>query len=558
MRIKSSMVAISVVAALALTACGSSSENNGGTSPAPGNPGERAALTIAKPDGTIAVENNNPWIGDSSALKLGYVNAIFEPLAIVNLVDTSQPVVPWLASEFEWTDGNTKLVVTARDGVTWNDGTPFTAEDIAFTFELTQNTPEIDTGALGITEVSLDGNTVTISFENSMFVKQDRVLHRFIVPKHIWEGVDDVTTEINLNPVGTGPYTLTSFTDQSVTLSARDDYWGGELAVPTLYYVSYADNTALATALASGDADWAQAVIPNVKSAYLDKDLEHNVNWPASGLSIDTMFVNTTKKPFSDVAFRKAVNMVVDRGQHVVIAREGNAPLITSITGLPPAGEGYVAPEFAGQVYRVDVEGARKVLEDAGYTWSGETLIDPDGDAVTFALSVPTGWTDYVTGISLISESVKALGVEAAVETPDVDTWWGAKSNGELDAFLHWTDGGATPFDLYSGQMDGRFLQPIGEYADFNFGRYDNPEATAALANFVNAQSDAERAEYLAIIQRIFVEDVPTIPIGTRPNVVQYNTRNYVGWPSEDNPFVNADPTQPSAVLVLTSLRPAN
>ncbi len=558
MRIKSSMVALSVVAALALTACGSSSENNGGTSPAPGNPGGGASLTIAKPDGTIAVENNNPWLGDSSALKLGYANAIFEPLAIVNMIDTSQPVVPWLASEFEWTDGNTKLTVTARDGVKWNDGEDFTAADIAFTFELIQNNPEIDNAALGITDVSVEGSTVTISFENSMFVKQDRVLHRFIVPKHIWENVDDLTAEVNLNPVGTGPYTLTSFTDQSVTLSARDDYWGGELAVPTLYYVSYADNTALATALASGDADWAQAVIPNVKSAYLDKDLDHNVNWPAAGLSIDTMFINTTKKPFNDVAFRQAVNMVVDRNQHVVIAREGNAPLITSVTGLPPAGEGYVAPEFAGQVYKVDVEGARALLENAGYSWSGTTLIDPDGDAVTFTLSVPTGWTDYVTGISLISESMKSLGVDAAVDTPDVDTWWGAKSNGEFDAILHWTDGGATPYDLYSNQMDGRFLQPIGEYADFNFGRYDNPEATEALNSFVNAQSDAERAQYLAVIQRIFVEDVPAIPIGTRPNVVQYNTRNYVGWPGPDNPFVSADPTQPSAVLVLTSLRPAN
>ncbi|GMA36441.1 ABC transporter substrate-binding protein [Demequina litorisediminis] len=97
------------------------------------------------------------------------------------------------------------------------------------------------------------------------------------------------------------------------------------MAVPTLFYVSYNDNTALTTALANGDADWAQAFIPNVQSAYLDKD-ENNVYWAPAGLGIDTMFVNTTTAPFDDLAFRKAVNMVVDRTQHQAIAREGGVP----------------------------------------------------------------------------------------------------------------------------------------------------------------------------------------------------------------------------------------
>ena len=557
MRIKSSMIVATVVTALALSGCsGSDSNDNGSAAPA-AKPG--AALTIAKPDGAITTESNNPWVANASAMTLGYINAILEPLAIVNLINPSDPVKPWLASKIEWSTDYKSVTLTARDGVTWNDGEAFTADDIAFTFQMFIDHPELDTAALGLTSVTEDGDTVTLNFENGMYAKQDKVLHKLIVPKHIWENVADPTTDINSNPVGTGPYTLTQFTTQSVELTARDDYWGGDLAVPKLYYVSYNDNTSLTTALANGDADWAQAFIPNVKSAYLDKDSDHNVYWAAAGLGVDAMFVNTTTKPFDDVAFRQAVNMVVDRTQHQAIAREGGVPELTSITGLPtPAGDSYIIDAYKGKNYTVDVDGARKVLEDAGYTWNGDTLVDPDGTDVTFQLTVPQGWSDYVTGISLIADEVKALGVAATVDTPDSDTWWAAKSNGDFQAILHWTDTGVTPYDLYSDMMDGRWLMPIGESANYNFGRYDNPEATAALAKYADAADDATRTEAMAEIEKIFVEQVPAMPIGTRPFIGEYNTRNYTGWPSADDPYTNPDPTQPSAVLILTSLKPAS
>ncbi len=557
MRIKSSMIVVSVVTALALSGCSGTDANDDGSAGPAAEPG--AALTIAKPDGAIATESNNPWVGDSSGLKLGYINEILEPLAIVNTINPSDPVIPWLASDIQWSDDYKSVTVTARDGVKWNDGEDFTADDIAFTYQMFIDHPELDTAALALTSVTEDGDQVTLNFENPMYVKTDKVLHRFIVPQHIWENVSDPATETNMDPVGTGPYVLSQFTSQSVELTARDDYWGGDLAVPTLYFVSYNDNTALTTALANGDADWAQAFIPNVQSAFIDKDADHNVYWPAAGLGVDTMFVNTTTKPFNDVAFRKAVNMVLDRKQHQAIAREGGVPELTSITGLPtPVGDSFILDEFQGKNYTIDVDGARKVLEDAGYTWNGDQLVDPDGEDVTFALQVPQGWSDYVTGISLIADEVAPLGVTPQVNTPDADTWWADKSNGNFQAILHWTDSGLTPWDLYSDIMDGRWLMPVGEAANFNFGRYDNPEATAALAAYANATSDSDRADALATIEKIFVEDVPAMPIGTRPSIAEYNTRNYVGWPGPDDPYVNPDPTQPTAVYILTQLKPAS
>lgn len=150
------------------------------------------------------------------ASRLGYINAILEPLAIVNLVDPSKPTTPWLASEIKWADDYKSVELTARDGVKWNDGQAFSADDIAFTFDLFMKNKDLDTAALGLTGVKADGNKVTLSFENSMFVKQDKVLHKQIVPKHIWEKVADPAKETNLKPVGTGPYTLKQFSTQSV------------------------------------------------------------------------------------------------------------------------------------------------------------------------------------------------------------------------------------------------------------------------------------------------------------------------------------------------------
>ncbi|KLN35295.1 ABC transporter substrate-binding protein [Cellulosimicrobium cellulans] len=555
MRLKASAIALGIATALVLTGCSSTGGNNDDETT---GSGAGAALTIAKPDGAIATESNNPWIGDSSALKLGYVNAIYEPVGIVNVVNPSDEVRPWLASEITWSEDYTSVTLTTREGVKWSDGKDLTADDIAYSYQILVDTPELNTAALDIKDVAVDGDKVTVTFGTPMFAKQDKVLHRFVVPKHVWEGVADPTTETNPDPVGTGPYTLTSFSTESVQLDARDDYWGGELAVPTLYYVSYNDNSALTTALANGDADWAQAFLPNVQSAFVDKDPEHNVYWAPAGLGIDAMFVNTTKKPFDDVAFRQAVNMVIDREQHQQIAREGGVPLLTSVTGLPtPAGDPFISDEFAGEEYEVDVDGAKKVLTDAGYTFEGDALIDPDGEPVTFQLSVPQGWNDYVTGISLIAESVKAIGVEATVDTPDSDSWWAAKGTGDFDAILHWTETGATPYDIYSDTMDARWLKPIGEAADYNFGRFDSPEATAALDAYLAATTDEDRATAIAEAQKIFVEQVPVMPIGTRPFITEFNTRNYVGWPSDDDPYINADPTQPTAVLILTQLKPA-
>ncbi|MFE4726186.1 ABC transporter substrate-binding protein [Microbacterium sp. NPDC056736] len=550
MRLRTTLAAAGVAAALVLTGCaggGGDDADSGG-----------AALTIAKPDGAITTESNNPYLGDSSASKYGYGKVIFESLALVNPTG-DLGTTPWLAESVEWNDDYTQLTVVARSGVTWSDGEDFTADDIAFSFNQVLDGKLNDTNALDLENVAVDGDTVTIDFNSSKYTQQARVLHFQIVPEHIWRDIDDPNTDPVTGEgqaVGTGPYVLDSWTTESVTLTANPDYWGGELAVPELHYVSYGDNAALTTALATGEADWAQAFIPQIQESYLSADPDNKfLVSPTAGAG--TLFMNLQTKPFNDPALRQALAWTIDRQAYVDIAREGASEAVWSVTGLGALLQDEVIPEYAGQEYSVDVDKARQILTDAGYTWQGETLIDPDGEAVSFSISVPAGWSDWNTEQALIAEELKeGLGIEVKVDQPDWGGWDAARQEGTFQAIIHWLEDTGNAYGLYTSTMDPKWI--VDGKAAFNFGRFDDPAVTDALNTYANASSDADRDAALAVMQTAFVENVPAIPLGAHPLLGEFNTRNYVGWPSEEDQYASADPTQPAIVQILTELQPAD
>nr|WP_236779105.1 ABC transporter substrate-binding protein [Agromyces seonyuensis] len=534
-----------------MTGCSSANSN--------ANSGEGAVLTVGMPNGT-QTENQSPFATGSSALSLGYAFVIYEPLMMVNDAKPSEDPLPWLADSVDWNDDYTQAVITPHDGVTWSDGEDFTADDIAFSIQLRIDNEALNTAALPYESVESDGDAVTVTFSAPQFVNQAKLYDLLIVPEHIWKDVDDPTTWTNTEPVGTGPYTLKSWTPQAATVVARDDYWGGEPEVPEIRYSSYNDNNALTTALTTGEAQWGWTFIADYENVYIAKDPEHNHQYAAAGLGIDALFLNNEEKPFDDLAFRKALNMVVDRENLVKVATSGVNPALTNVTGLPlPAGEDFLADAFAGQDFEVDVEGARQLLTDAGYTWNGEQLVDPDGTDVTFTLINPAGWNDYLTALDLIKTAAAELGAVATVEAGNQDAWFAdVIPPGNFQASLHWTDGGATPFDMYADMMDGAQYQPLGTPANWNFGRFQNDEATAAFAAYASASDQAERDAALETIQQVFVDEVPALAIWSRPATAQYSTANYVGWPSEDDPYNQPQPTGSQAAQILMKLTPAS
>ncbi|GAA1718132.1 ABC transporter substrate-binding protein [Isoptericola hypogeus] len=558
-KLTSAAVGTAVVALLA-TACGGGSTGDGDPTASSGGGVGTETLTVGMPNG-VQTENQNPLTSaSSSAMSLGYAFVIYEPLMMRNQAKPSEEPEPWLAESIEWNEDYTEAVITPRSGVTWSDGEDFTADDVAFSIQLRIDHEALNTAALPYDKVATDGTTVTVSFTASQYVNQSKLQDLLMLPEHLWSEVEDPTTFTNTEPVGTGPYTLESWTPQAATVVARDDYWGGQPKVPEIRYSSYNDNNALTTALTTGEAQWGWTFIADYENVYIAADPEHYHQYAAAGLGIDALFLNNETKPFDDLAFRQALNMVIDRQELVDVATSGVNPPLTNVTGLPlPAGDAFLSEAYAGQDFAVDVDGAKALLTDAGYTWEGETLMDPDGEKVTFELTNPAGWNDYLTALDLIKNAASQLGAEATVQPVNQDGWFAdVIPPGNFQATLHWTDGGATPWDMYSDMFDGAQYQPLDKPATWNFGRFQDEASTTAFADYAAATDEADRQAAMDVIQKTFVEQVPAIAIWSRPATAQYSTQNYVGWPSEEDPYNQPQPTGVQAAQIVMNLEPAS
>ncbi|GIF03648.1 ABC transporter substrate-binding protein [Actinoplanes siamensis] len=547
-----------VLATGGLAACGDSPNANKNA-----NNGKTADfLSIGMPNGTVT-ENNNPFVGTSAGASLGYRWVVYEPLGMWNNVKPADPAKPWLASDIKWAADYKQLDVTIRDNATWSDGQKLTAEDVAYTFNLVKSNEALNIFAIPIDQVTLNGSKVTVTFKSSQFTTWHKIISQIpIVPKHVWEKIKDPASDPIKEPIGSGPYTLKTFSQQGIVLERRETgYWQEKPAVKELRYTSYTDNNAQTTALATGQSEWSFVFIPNYQQTFLAKDPEHFKVWAPGVLGIHGLYINTTQKPFDDPTLRRAMNMVINRTDIFNQAEAGYFhPELKNVTGLPEgAGDAFITDAYKGQNFKVDVEGAKALLTGAGYKLDGTTLKDKTGKAVTIKLSDPASWSDYQTTLEIIKSNLAEIGIAATVEKPNQNVWDANVQKGDFGATMRWTNGGSTPFDIYQTVMDGDLKKPIGTAAQQgNFGRFDSPEATAALKAYANATSDADRTAALATVQKIFVEQAPMLPIGSDNVGGAISTKNWVGWPSDSDPYAPMQPTQSGTLDVIMHLKPAN
>ncbi|MET9270633.1 ABC transporter substrate-binding protein [Kribbella sp. NPDC003557] len=547
-----------LLAAATLAAC-SSGDGKTGSSGNGGSGTGATVLNIGMPNGP-QTENHNPFLGSSSGASLGYRWMIFEPLVMINGIKPTEPGKPWLATEWKWDANYTKLSLTIRDGVKFSDGQPMTADDVAYSFQIRKDNEALNADAIPYGTITASGNKVDLTFTRSQFTNQNKILTVFVIPKHQWSTIKDPSQDTLKSPIGTGPYTVKSFTPQTTTLTLRDAYWQDLPKVKELRYTSYNDNNAQTTALANGASEWSFVFVPNVKAVYQDKDPKNHKLWFPANLGIHGLWINTTRKPFDNPALRRAMNLVINRDD---IFQQGEAgyfyPKVESMTGIPtPAGESFIAPEYKDLKHKVDVDAAKKELTDAGFKLEGDVLKDPAGKPVTITLTDPAGWSDYITDLEIIKDNLSTIGIKATVDKANQDAWFKNIDEGNFDAAMHWTNGGATPYDIYQNIMDGKILKPVGKGGvSGNYGRFNSPEATKALDEYANAADDATRTTALNTLQKIMVEQMPIIPTSASNVGGLYSTKNWTGWPDEQNQYGPAQPTQQNALQIILNLKPA-
>src|SRR5215472_3512880 len=132
------VVGAAALLAAAVAACSSSTSSSSGTTAS----GPTGTLTISNSQGTLWTCSFNPFNPSNLAQGVTF-GQVYEPLAFVNTLQSGK-ASPWLATSWAWGAGNKTLTFTIRNGVKWSDGTPMTAADVAFTFNLMKKFPTLD------------------------------------------------------------------------------------------------------------------------------------------------------------------------------------------------------------------------------------------------------------------------------------------------------------------------------------------------------------------------------------------------------------------------------
>ncbi len=527
---------------------------------------EPGVLTVCQLTMPIWKRNFNPLLPQEEQLwpsKAG----VYEPLVVYSV--TRGEFLPWLASSYAWRDEAKTLEFTVRDGVLWSDGTPFTARDVAFTFELMKKHSALDLYQVWkrLEGVSVsEGNKVTFAFKEPFIPALTYVGHQPIVPEHIWRDVEDPVTFTNPNPVATGPFTeVRVFRNQVYELGRNPHYWQpGKPRVAALRMPAYAGNDQVNLALVNGEVDWAGSFVPAIDRIFTGRNPEHHHYWfPLVDGSV-LLYANTTRKPFDDVRVRKALSMALDRDLVVKVAMYGYTRPADA-TALSDAYQRVHSDDAAragASWMRHDVEGANRLLDEAGYprapSEDGKGLRrTATGEPLAYDIIVAAGWSDWVRAAQIVARSLREVGIDARLRTYDFTAWFEKLQNGEYDLSLGWTEEGATPYEIYRGLMSTHTVPEPGEPAEINWHRYGSARADALLAELARTADPTRQAELATELQRAFATEVPAIPLFLGPSWGQYNTARFTGFPSATNPYAALSPSKaPEVLLVLTEVAP--
>ncbi len=500
--------------------------------------------------------NSNPF--GTAGQNLPSTASIYEPLFFVNAVTGEE--VPLLGTSYEWGEGNLTLTVTTREGVTFSDGEPFSAQDVAFTFNYLREHPELDTAgvwALGLESVqAADDTTVVFTFSEPNTPLFTDIVGRTIVPEHIWEGVADPVQETNENPVGTGPFLLESFAPQLIKVVKNPNYWlAGQPYVDGVTWQVVNSNQSALLLLLQDQADYAYTQIPNVAQVYNARNPEQYVSWwPTNNDNI--LYLNTAKAPFNDVAFRRAVAMAIDKDDVAAKAYAGTSVTAAHASGIIPAQrEEWLNADLLGAGYGFDPDAARAMLEEAGYTYDGDALVSPEGEPLpTFNILVGAGWTDFITMAQVISQNLGAIGVRSSIQQEN----WGSYSRGlqsgtyDMAISWGWTSSSASPYYLYSRSLDPAFsADEIGQLAESNMSRFTDPAVTEALTTFRRSSDFAVQKAAVNEIASVVIEQVPYVPLNDRVHFSNFNLSTFTGWPSPEDPYTDGGSDDTAAGMLM-------
>jgi peptide/nickel transport system substrate-binding protein len=531
-------------AASAVLVCGAMTACSGGGS---GAKGPVILNVAAGPSGPLS-RVFNPFLTTSAPATVGGADMIYEPLVQQNILKPGS-ASPWLSTSWAWSDGNKKLTFQLRQDVKWSDGQPFSAADVVYTYGLLKKYEALNINGISFSAVKSSGpTTVELDFaepseQNFYFISTVP-----IVSQHIWSKVSDPVRYDDANPVGTGPFTLSTFSPQSYLLLKNPRYWQpGKPAIGGLQFLAKNNNTTLAVSLAQGELDWTASFVPNVQKSYANKSSHNKYWWPVVGT--DGLIPNLLVWPMNLLPVRQAISLGVDRK---AIADSIQVQPAWSPTGLPmPNMQASLAPEYQNLRFKQDQAQARKLLTGAGFTMGSDGYFSKDGKQLAFVITDPSSYTDQITEAQVIIAQMKQIGIKVTINGVSVDAIAPALSQGHFQASLGYPIANQpTDFDTYNSWLNEKYATPIGTpdltYQDIQ--RWYDPATKKFLADYVNASTPAQRKQAIYGLQKVMVDNLPIIPLTYFVTYGEYNDSKVTGWPTAADPYA---PPGPSEVVAL-------
>ncbi|MBL1067002.1 ABC transporter substrate-binding protein [Streptomyces sp. 7-21] len=485
------------------------------------------------------VANFNPFSSEPLQATNGW---IYEPLFFFNGVQAGD-VKPWLGQTYEWSEDGTSLTITVRSDVTWNDGEPFTAEDVAYTFGVVAGNESLNSYGLPIESArAQDESTVVLTFSESALAQEYYILGKQkIVPEHVWSEIpdNDKATVLNENPVGTGAWAVDSVEPTTMVLRARDDYYVEGLPhFDTVRFRSFSDNNAANAAITDGSIDWGGTYIPQAEKNYLSKDEYFDlVNIP-----IATAFLipNAQEGPTADADVRHALSAALDRDfMNQNVYGGVNEPAHPSGLLLPNL-ESVADPDLADAQFETGEDAVAEHLTSAGYTRNEDGDWTRDGEQLSLELSIVSGWSDYISMADMARQQLAEVGIELTVNAVSYQEWTDLRNRGEFELVLDSAGFTPDPRAYYYNLLSSNLARPIGEESpEGNYGRYENEAVDEALRAIAQTTEVEEQLPHYYEIQRLFMEDMPLIPLFAAQNMMEFNGNNVTGYPTNENPYAS-------------------
>lgn len=450
------------------------------------------------------------------------------------------PTLPNGGARFDGEGAGRRLRVTyrLRDGLVWQDGAPLTSADIRFAFELQANPqfPLIERSLVSkVEEVRTpDDQTAEFIFKSGAF-DPDYARVGEVAPRHLWGAIPPaqlLKSEFASHPIHAGPYRLREFRpNEHAIFEANPRYWAGPPRTPTIVMKVAADSNAM---FAQARAGQQEITMFGYTGADLLPELER---FAADGRhrvvvrpSTSTLIVglNLDRPHLADVRVRRALLMAIDREGMNRAILHGRVGVLNS--WMTPASAAYAADLPAP---RGGTEGARRLLAEAGWTAGPAGILQKDGQRFQITFWGRTEDRQRETYMQAIARDWKAVGVDATIILRPTEQVFGKKGAGvisrrDFDAVV-WQ---VSPMDAaggytlwHSSQIPSEANGLVGE----NYFGWRNEKADELIARARNAPSEEDRIAAYREHQRLFMEDLPALPLFSHDlvHLVRSDVRGY-------------------------------